>query len=949
MIRLIILLLLPLVAFSASASCPNKRTLLQKIRKEKEDLESKKLGLKTLLQGSWSGESVDYLFDNGIGAKDEQELRVNELRNNLKESPYKPQAYAEVFECLEKYEMVEASSELSKLIFEVDSSRVIFLRLPQTVQEILIDPRKQVGNAYEDLRQLQERLSDVEESKPPLMEQEQNLLKEMFARALDDLIATSSLDELAKAVEGGAKDEEAFKRANTLWRHLVDDTFRTFRAAPLNFPTEHNHPEREAALKKEADQWLQRGIERHYILLVKAGKLRSELSRIGNQVQWKLSDIEDIRREITIVPYRFSGIFYSKVVDIRQKLRLGLSGVGPLARDAFVLLLLFLVPFLLKRVIDSASESLDTYRESILQNRDPSPLLKGTAIWIQRLRPFLPWIFWYIALVFGQNFLRGTVLEEVALLFPYFKYFVLYRIFRRTMMLFLTGLTGHGGFSFSREIKIKAVSTARSIGLFALISFTVLHAVESVVSRGLVFEILVDLIKFSALILAWHSATKWCDEAAATTRNYLSGKLLTLFEKIDRTLPRFIKAVPWLISAIAIEVISFIQALGSDFDLSKRLSAQVFRRQLESSEELTEAEDDGRLPKSYLELFPRGVSEDDSLVIEPENGAYLKVIKEIDEWQSGKSEEHSVALYGDKGSGKSTILTQIARHYPNLRVVAAEVPAKLLNREDVLKFFGHLFQEELSEGGRSLVDVDAKLEPTLVLLDEAQNLFLSHVGGFEGYKALLDLIGTRTDNIFWVASFNRYSWAFLNAVFGRNQHFRTILRVSPWKDEDIKELIMTRHKRGDWKLSFDAILQAVGGNRVEDATAAIEAKFFKLLWEQSGGNPRAAQDLWLSSLSRRRGKMLRVGLPDDPELHILKDVSDDGHFVYAALVRHENLSTAEATQVTDLPEGTVRYALRIGLENEFLERSKNGRYRIVADAQRSLVQYLRKRNFIYGG
>src|SRR5690606_42164542 len=51
-----------------------------------------------------------------------------------------------------------------------------------------------------------------------------------------------------------------------------------------------------------------------------------------------------------------------------------------------------------------------------------------------------------------------------------------------------------------------------------------------------------------------------------------------------------------------------------------------------------------------------GVATDDSLIIEPENGALTKVLKEIDEWKNGESEEHSVAIYGDKGSGKSTIL-----------------------------------------------------------------------------------------------------------------------------------------------------------------------------------------------------------------------------------------------------------------------------------------------------
>lgn len=948
-IRIFSVLVIAFITFSTNAACPSKRVLLQQVKKERAELVDKNSKLKLLLQGNWTGPDAADLFVTALGSGDDQKLRVAELSKNLKVAPYRPTGYSEMFSCLDRFGMQDIADDLSTQAQSLDQARLIFLRLPVQVQQILTDPSRQVGNAYEDVRTIQDRIAAVEETLPPLAQQELALLTEMLKRAKDDLIATSELKSLTREVRAKNAGDNAFARANALWRHLVDDTFHTFRAPEMNFPEDHEHPGREESLKNEAEQWLQRGIERHYLLLVEAGKLRSELARNGGKKQWKLSDWEDIKREIKIVPYRFTGIFYSKAVDIRQKLRLGFAGIGPLARDAFFLLLLLLVPFILKNAFDRVSEWLDNYRTSILHTRNPGTFAKASAIWIQRLRPFLSWIFWYIALSIGENLLKGTVLEELALLFPYFKYFVLYRIFRRTIMLFLTGLSGHGGISFSRELKLKAANTARGVGLFALLSFTILHAVESIVSRGLIYEILVMIIQFLAFLLGLYWATRWNAETAAATRGHLSGRALELFDKVDGLLPRFIKAIPWLATALVVEVISFIQTLGSDFDLSKRLSAQVFRRQLESSEELSEGEEDNRLPKAYRELFPRGVATDENLIIEPENGALIKVIKEIDEWKNEESEEHSVAIYGDKGSGKSTILNEIAKHYADIRVVSADVPSKLLTREDALKFFGNLFGGELSEGGRDLIELDQSMEPTIVLLDEAQNLFLSRVGGFEGYKTLLDLIGTRTNNIFWVASFNRYSWAFLNAVFGRNQHFRTILRVQPWRDDDIKKLIMTRHKRGDWRLSFDAILQAVGGAKVEDAAAAIEAKFFKLLWEQSGGNPRAAQVLWLSSLSRMRGKMLRVGLPDDPELRILKDVSDDGLFVYAALVRHENLSTAEAAHVTDLPEGTVRYALRLGLENEFLYRSKNGRYRVLADAQRSLVAHLRKRNFIYGG
>ena len=950
MLRVLPIIIVAMISLNLDAACVSKRDTLQKLRKEKTQLTEKREALAILLAGNWDKNDASTLFQTTLGAKDEQKLRAEELSKSLLSTPYRAISHADLYECLDKYLMKDLADELSSLSFDVDKKRFFFLTLPENVQNILLNSKKPVGPTYEDIQQLQARIFEVMQTKPVLAEQELKLLKDIINRIQSNLEASSTIKELSVVLKEKYPSQYAFIRANQLWRRLVDDTFQTLSLPAIDFPDDHESPEREEELKKEADLWLQKGIERHYLILVRAGRLRSELAEKIGKKQWDLSDWEDIKREVKIVPYRFTGIFYSKIVDTRQKLRMGISGIGPLIRDIFMLFLLILIPFGLRKVFEKITAWLDTYRTSILQSRTSQPLWKGTAIWIQRLRPFLPWIFWYIALSLGEDILNGTVIAELGLLFPYFKYFVIYRIFRRVVMLFLTNLSGHGGKSLSREIKLKATATAKAIGLFAFISFIILHAVESIVSKGLVYEILVTLIKFSSIVLGWKWATAWCAETAAAFRGNLSGKFLVIFDKVDSKLPKFIKSIPWLVAALVTETLGFIRDLGSDFDLSKRLSAQVFKRQLESVEEFAEGDGtDGRLPKDYLDLFPKGVPEDTSILIEPEGGILQKIDTEIAEWKSGKSDEHSLAIYGDKGSGKSTALAQIALKHQDLTVIAVDVPSKLLTRESVLKFFGNLLQADLTEGGRSLIELDRDLKPTLLLLDETQNLFLARVGGFEGYRTLLELIGTRTENLFWAASFNRYSWAFLNAVFGKNQHFRTVLKAQSWKDADIRELIMNRHELGEYKLSFDAILQAVGSAKVEDATAAIESKFFKLLWEQSGGNPRAAQELWLSSLSRRRGKTLRVGLPDDPELEILSDLSDDALFVYSALIRHENLSTNETVDVTDLPEGTVRYALRLGLENEFLNRSKDGRYRVVADSQRKLITHLRKRNFIYGG
>ena len=120
-----------------------------------------------------------------------------------------------------------------------------------------------------------------------------------------------------------------------------------------------------------------------------------------------------------------------------------------------------------------------------------------------------------------------------------------------------------------------------------------------------------------------------------------------------------------------------------------------------------------------------------------------------------------------------------------------------------------------------------------------------------------------------------------------------------------------------------------------------------MLWEQSKGNPSLAAQLWIDCLKPFGTKRLKVGLPKTQEVRFLSTLSDDNHFVYSSLIKHENLTSKELIGTTDLPEATVRHALRIGLENEVVMRGEDGRYRFTVSGQYGLTQFLKAKNFIY--
>ena len=133
-----------------------------------------------------------------------------------------------------------------------------------------------------------------------------------------------------------------------------------------------------------------------------------------------------------------------------------------------------------------------------------------------------------------------------------------------------------------------------------------------------------------------------------------------------------------------------------------------------------------------------------------------------------------------------------------------------------------------------------------------------------------------------------------------------------------------------------------------DKYASIEAKFFKLLWELSRGNPRAALSLWLSALSMKNMSTFNVNIPREPEIGGIDKLPDDVLFILAHVLKHENLSLTELESSTNLPRGIVRNAVKLSIERNYLFKDSRHRYMIDINLQHSLIRYLRVKNFIYG-
>jgi len=201
-----------------------------------------------------------------------------------------------------------------------------------------------------------------------------------------------------------------------------------------------------------------------------------------------------------------------------------------------------------------------------------------------------------------------------------------------------------------------------------------------------------------------------------------------------------------------------------------------------------------------------------------------------------------------------------------------------------------------------------------------------------------------------VLVFNSFTWRFLNESRGRVHYFRQVLPIPKWSSEEIEKMIRLRNKKTGYDLRFDEVLLSDARSNSNGFSLVEEADgYFRLLWESSGGNPRIAAHLWLSSLRLISEKTLGVGLFSEPSVAVLSDLQDELVFCLAAICQHENLSHQELALVLNTSDGFARFAIQFLNEAGFIEPKASAADRSTLGPKyyRAVLRSLRNKHLLF--
>ncbi|MEM1349692.1 MAG: hypothetical protein AAGI01_14115, partial [Myxococcota bacterium] len=480
---------------------------------------------------------------------------------------------------------------------------------------------------------------------------------------------------------------------------------------------------------------------------------------------------------------------------------------------------------------------------------------------------------------------------------------------------------------------------------------TLWRAADLVTTWGLIFVVYV-------VLSTWRAEIASLFEKLATDR--LPGAVQFVHDNKDK---------PWGVLIVAgasiYVIVSESARLGrsyaSDNELTRSVSNFIFRKQIElQRRDHSDIETDvpehrrPKLPPEYVEAFADRPLEDEVFCVERDQAAQ-KIFQAFDDWVvSGR--QGSAALIGETGIGKSTALHSIdkrmrAREDHGMHVVHVDVVEKIVKRHEALELVAQLFElDEVPVHKDDAVQAILACPPTIVLLDDCHHMFIRRIGGFAGLELFLE-IANLTDGVhYYVLTFNRFAWSYLNRVRRREHFFGSVVRIPPWTEQEIQELIWTRNLMTGVTLDFIDLVVT----RDEDEDYSYEvirsAKgYFRLLHEFCIGNPRLALTYWLRSLrpSQDDEHKLQVGLFRTPPQRVTSDMDDQYWFTLTAIAQHGALNAEEISAIINVDRGFCQNAINFFVETDIVLLDSFHRARISALFLRQVLKQLIDSSYLY--
>ena len=334
----------------------------------------------------------------------------------------------------------------------------------------------------------------------------------------------------------------------------------------------------------------------------------------------------------------------------------------------------------------------------------------------------------------------------------------------------------------------------------------------------------------------------------------------------------------------------------ADFNIARRMHAYLFKRELDriaSEKQARVARPLGM--KAYADLSPDRAGAD---WVPCPADEYAALVRQ----KAACSAGGVVAIVGGRGIGKSSLLRRIQHETPGSLMLVCTHETTVATLQGVLE--------------------QAAGVPPVFLLDAVGTLINPVRGGLAMFDQMLEFARSRSSGTLWLFAIDEVLWPFLRRSRDSRPMFDEVLRLQPWTDEQIGELLLQRCSTAGIEPTYEDLLEQLSLVADEfDREESLNAKragYNRMIWDYTGGSPGMALEVWRSSLVEDYSGKVRVRPLQAPDPAHLDTLPDSALFILRAVMQLAPATVAEVARSTRLTEAQVHNAFLYGEAHGFL-------------------------------
>ena len=343
----------------------------------------------------------------------------------------------------------------------------------------------------------------------------------------------------------------------------------------------------------------------------------------------------------------------------------------------------------------------------------------------------------------------------------------------------------------------------------------------------------------------------------------------------------------------------------------------------------------------------------------PEEAFFIRKQEQFDQterahqlWTTGFPS--SLAVIGEKGSGRSTLITYLEQELLSKeRVEHISIDDSISTEKELLDVICKQLKIQPKESINDIINLlKRRRRKTVIVLENMQNGFLRTVRGYQAISSLLYLIAETKEQVLWVCSCSRYAWNFLNVAVKISDYFSHTIAVDSYNQDEIEELILKRQKASGYQLEFlpdESTAKSRSYKKLlDDPEAAQEylsTQFFNELSKMAEGNATVAMIYWIRSIQKIEGSFIYLKTVEFAGIQYLSELDSNTLFVLNAFVKHDVLTAKELAGVMNISTVDAETIISRLFSRGLLVRYEK-KYSLNDLIYRQVVRLLKSRNFI---